>query len=189
MAALAENNTNRLFVDYVTNTTDGVEHTFYLRYSGADRTAAAAQAVAVSLLSGYGAGNLRATWKVIRLRTQMAHEQFSFPQTLIPALSSFAGSTPGAYTRDRNSEYATFVGRSPTSGRRSLISLFGFFHTVPATGRVSGSAGGTNYVSAACNALNAATATLVSVDGSPVIWYYYVNYGRNSYWQKRLRIG
>jgi hypothetical protein len=189
VAAYPENNTNRLFVDYVTNTTDGVEHTFYIRYSGSDRTGAAAQTLAKDWLAAITPLNLRTTWKVIRTRTQMAHENFSFTQTTLPALGAISGTGTGSYTRDRNSEYMTFVGRSPTTGHRALLSLYGFYVSVPPTLRTTGSAGGSGYVSAACGVLNAATSTLVGIDGTPIVWYYYVNFGRNSYWQKRLRIG
>jgi len=189
VVALPENNTNRVFVDYVTNTTDGVEHTFFLRFKGSDRTAAAAQGVAKDLLVAVGGAQFRGSWKVIRVRTQMATEAFSFPQAVLPALGAFVGTAGGGYARDRNSEYATFVGRSPTSGRRSLISLYGLVAPIPSTLRANGSSNGTNYVSLACNVLQAATAVLAAVDGTSVVWYYYVNFGRNSYWQKRLRIG
>lgn len=189
MAALPENNTNRLFVDYVTDTTIGVEHTCYIRYSGSDRTGAAAQTLMKDILVGVGAVNLRQTWRVIRVRTQMAGEPFSFPQTPLAALSAFVGTSGAPYPRDRNSEYISFVGRSPTTGRKALLSLYGMILTTPASLRTVGSSGGTNYVSVTCNVLNGATGTLVAVDNTSVVWYYYVNFGRNAYWQKRLRIG
>lgn len=189
MVALPENSTNRAFVDYVTNTLDGVEHTAYIRYAGTDRTGASAQTLLKDVLVAIGAPNFRTTWRVIRVRTQMAGENFSFPQTVLPALSAFSGTGAGGYARDRNSEYVSFVGRSPVSGRRSLISLYGLVVAIPPTLRTVGSSGGTGYVSASVNALNATGSPVVSVDGSAVVWYYYVNFGRNSYWQKRLRIG
>lgn len=189
MVALPENSTNRLFVDYVTNTTDGLEHTFYLRYTGGDRTGMAAQTLAKDFLLAIGAGTFRVTWKPIRVRTQMAGEDFSFPQSMLPALATFAGSNSSGFARDRQADSVSFVGRSPTSGRRAIIQLFGITIAIPPTLRTTGSSGGTNWVSLGCNVLNAGAGVPVSIDGSAVVWYYYANHGKNAYWQKRLRIG
>jgi hypothetical protein len=189
LATLPENSTNRLFVDYVTSTVSGVEHTFYLRYSGADRTGAAAQTLAKDFLLSIGAPLLRLNWKVIRVRTQMAGEQFSFPQDILPALGAILGSNSSSFNRDREADSLTWVGRSPTTGKRAVIALYGVNVAMPATLRTNGSPGGTNFVSTSCNVLNAGAGVPIVVDGTSAVWYYYVNHGKNAYWQKRLRIG
>lgn len=189
VAALPENATNRLFLDYVTSTVDGLEHTMYVRYNGSDRTGTAAQTLLKDFLNAIAPSALRLNWKPLRVRTQMAGEAFSFPQTMLPALGSILGSNSSTFNRDRQADYVSFVGRSPTTGRKVLLSLYGLAAAIPGTLRTVGSSGGTNFVSLACNVLNAGSSPAVAIDGTTAVWYYYANHGKNAYWQKRLRIG
>lgn len=190
MAALPQSNTARLWLDYTAPWTSGVvEHTFMVRYSGADRTAAAAQARVLSWLTAVTAASLISNWRFIRARTALAGEDFSLTQTLVSGLASFVGSNATGITKAQSTAQWTWQGRSASSPRRCSITLFGL---VPANespnGRLLGGSGGTAFVTNSVAALNAASSPLVAIDGTVVTWYNYVNTSRNAYWERRIRL-
>lgn len=188
MAPLPPNSTARLFVDYVTGNTLGVEHTFQVRYLGGDRSAADAQARVLSFLGGVGAGNLVVGWRVLRVRTALAGEDFTGVQTPIAGLAAFIGTNGSGYLRDRQTEEWTWQGRGVASPRRVDISLYGLRADVPQTLRHPVGGSSPAWVGASCAALQAAGSPLVAIDGAEIIWYSYVNQNRNSYWERRIRV-
>lgn len=190
MAALPQSNTARLFIDYVTRTTGGTEHTCVLRYSGTDRTATAAQNRFYNLINAMGAGSFYAGWKVIRVRTALQGETFTLTQTPITNLSTFVGTLGGSATPRIESAQVSFVGRSLTSPRRCAIYLYGWNNSLFSNDLRTTTSGATPATwGPAIQALNAASSPLVAIDNSAVIWYSYVNFAQNSYWERRKRIG
>lgn len=188
MAPLAPETTARLWFDYVTGNVTPVEHTFQVRYTGADRTAAAAQTRVANMLTGMGVGSFRLGWRVIRVRTALAGEVFTLPQTPNSAVASFVGTNNNSWSNLNEADEWTIQARSLTGPRRCDLSLYGLLVAVPASFRVAAGSGGAAWAVAALSALNAASSPLVAIDGTAVQWYPYVNYNRNSYWERRLRI-
>jgi hypothetical protein len=87
------------------------------------------------------------------------------------------------------------VGRSPTTGRRSRLSLYGtslLNENFPPDFRLDVGNAGYGAVAAAIDVLNSAPGegtSFRSIDGSPVVWYEYANANYNSYWERRIRKG
>lgn len=190
MAPLPVETTARLWVDYKTNPTVGVEHTIQLRYSGSDRTATSAQQRLYDVMAALGASGFLVGWKVLRVRTALAGELFSNVQVVLPALASFTGTSSFTTTNQYNSYQWTFRGRAQGSPRRASFSFFGLASSfwTPALRWGIGVVGTPAQFNAAYAALTAASSPFVAVDGAPITWYNYVNCSANSYWERRLRV-
>lgn len=188
MASLPVDSTARLFVDYVTGTVTPTAHTLQVRYLGSDRTAAAAQARVLSVLQGLGAGALRQGWRVTAVRTALAGEGFTTPQTAASGLASFIGTGTGTYARWQEARELTFVGRGVNSPRRVRLSIFGLGPGVALLETFRYASGGSiTAFNNAIAAIRAGSSPLVAIDGSEIVWYPYVNMNLNSYWERRLR--
>lgn len=189
MAPLPDSATARLFVDYVTGATNGVNHTLQVRYLGTDRTAAAAQARVASWLTGIGAGNLRQGWRVLAVRTALAGEEFTVPQTPVAALSGITGTSGNAFPRFLEARETTFVGRAVNSPRRVRLSLFGFTAAISTFDTYRYNVpGAVTALNTAWSNLTAGSSPLVAIDGNAIVWYSYINQNFNSYWERRLRL-
>jgi len=189
MAPLPVDTTARLFVDYVTGTAFPVEHTLQVRYDGGDRTANAAQTRVAAFLNAIGATVLTTGWRVLRVRTALAGETFTIAQTPIAGLSSFLGSNTTGQIRLQSASEYTWQGHSATGPRRVDISLYGIIEgQSPTNGRWLSGGSSPSWVAASVNALAAASSPLVCIDGTAIVWYAYVNYNRNSYWERRIRL-
>lgn len=191
MAPLPANQTPRLFVDYISgNLPTSIEHTMSFRagVGGTPIDLDALQGKVASFLLSIGASNLRAGWRIIRVRFQNGGDDFSVPYPLIPSLEGFAGTGSLTLTQDREAVEWSFVGRSFVSGRRSKVSVYGLVVGVPPTFRLT--AGAVPWVAAATAALNEPTEPrLRAIDGTPLNFYPYVNVQYNSYWETRIRTG
>lgn len=191
MAPLPANQTPRLFVDYVSgNLPTSIEHTMSFRagVGGTPIDLDALQGKVASFLLGIGAGNLRAGWRIIRVRFQNGGDDFSVPYPLISSLASFAGSSNTTLSQDREAIEWAFVGRSFVSGRRAKVSVYGLAVSIPPTFRLT--AGAVPWVASAVAALNEPTEPrLRAIDGTPLNYYPYVNVQYNSYWEARIRTG
>lgn len=190
MASLPPSSTARVWVDYKTSPVLGVEHTVQMRYSGGDRAAVAPQVRLLDILTALGAANFNSGWKVLRVRSALAGEEFSQVVEPVAGLISFTGTSGAGITNQTNSYQWGFAGRGINGPRRVSLSLFGLISTQFSTAlRWVIGAGGTPVVfNNAYNALVAANSPLVAIDGSPVQWYNYINCNTNSYWERRLRI-
>lgn len=190
MARLPLSSTARLWVDYSAPWTSGVvEHTFMVRYTGGDRTAAAAQGRVVSFLTGVAAASFHLNWRIIRVRTALAGEDFSLTQTPIAGLAAFIGTTNTGSSKLTTTIQWSWQGRSAASPRRTSITLFGLVPTKESpVGRLVGGSGGEALVTNSVANLNAAASPLVGIDGNTVTWYNYVNTCRNGYWERRIRV-
>ena len=190
MAPLATETTPRLWLDYVSRS-GGVEHTIMVRLPLVGGTPALAQAAMLSFLSAMTGATFYAGWHIIRARYAEAGSTFSLPTDLVSGLKTFVGTRTGTYNGIDDAGEWTYQGRSATTGRRVDISLYGITPAeIPtATGRwVVGSTGCPSWVSNGAAALNATSDGFRTIDGSRAVWYAYVNYGRNSYWERRLRV-
>lgn len=191
MARLPTNGTWRYYFDYVTSST-GVEHTVMVRPGASEGSdATQVQAGFLGFLQAFGAANLRQGWRVIRCRRSSPGSDISVPVSLTTGLQSFAGTYTGGYGLEREAWEMRFVGRSPTSGRRVTLSVFGFNGAITsAVWRLTPQT--TTWGSLVSNTtgyLNGAGAnTFRAIDGSIASWYPYVNLGVNGYWTRRIRI-
>lgn len=191
MAPLPQNNTARLFFDYVTgNLVTSQEHTFAVRMSGSQGDIANVQERVRTVLAGMGSNSFRVDWRILGVRFQAAGTDFSNPVTLIPNLASFVGTGNPAYDARVEAVEDTFQGRSTTSGRRVDFSLYRALTDAPSNFRwLGGTTGFQAAVRAAVTALNASVAlgAFLAIDGSAVVWRDYLNANYNSYWERRIR--
>ena len=191
MTALPQNNTNRLFIDYVTGTSaTSVEHTMAVRMLNGVTVTQAQNAVAGFLIS-LGEGNLRQGWRVLRVRYQAAGTAFSVPQVIEDELFGILGTYSGDYSPRFEAVEDTFQGRSFSTGRRVDLSIYRAASDAVSNFRVNaGEAGFPAAVGAASAFLNSAVAApgaFVCIDGTQPVWYTYLNMNYNSYWERRIR--
>lgn len=191
MAPLPTNGTARVFVDYITRTSGGLEHTLQVRYVGPADGGQAAQQAVLNLLTALGPANFNEGWQVLRVRVAPVGSNFSVPVALLPGLDAFVGTDATPLARYQEALEVTFQGRSPLSGRRVDISLYGltaWSTNFPEDFRVP--AAGANWVALAVAALESGVSdnnTFFAIDGTAPIWQPYANLNFNSYWERRLR--
>lgn len=189
MAALPQNSTNRVFVDYITGShAAATEHTAAFRFADVE-SYDDLQARVLDFLSAVGAGNLWTGWRVLGVRGQNAGTNFTFPIPLSVAMQSFTGT--GSYTgysEVHEAVQTTWMCRSFASGRRGRIDLYGIRvgNVLPGFRLTTA---GTNpaWIAASVNALNGVAAPWVAIDGVRPVWYQYVNFNYNSYWEEQKR--
>lgn len=191
MAALPDNFTSRLFVDYTTgDQTTSQEHTFQIRGGGEGVTGDTLQDYAELFLLGVGAQNLRVGWRVLRARLQQANTSFSVPLTLTTGLDAFVGTNAGALAAQDEAREWAWEGRSFTSGRKVSVSLYGLVASTPPNFRLVAGGSSPAWVQASINALNnpsVPTNVGTTIDGTKPTWYGYINVQYNSYWERRIR--
>lgn len=184
MAPLPDNLTERLYLDYVAGT-GGIEHTMLVRWSTVTATLTQTMA-AVESLFDFIAGSLWAGWRFTGARNAAVGSDFSLPVPLSTGLAAVLG-TGSARDAVADPREARWVGRSPTSGRRVSLSVYGTAPSTPANYRW-----GPGEVALTDNAvlalLNAAPGTFLAIDGSKPVFYPYVNVQFNSYWETRARV-
>lgn len=176
MAPVADNLTDRYFVDYETS---AGEHTVLFRYlSGTDQSAAILdlRAVISALLP-----RMFNSTQFLALRFSAAGSNVSNPLPFV----GLVGGLPVAGPRQEGPKFISFIGRSAT-GRRSRLFFYGtdFFPAedyrilIPNDGALT----------AAYNILSTPGTSRCAPDGStPVVWKTYVNVGYNSYIERRQR--
>ena len=101
-------------------------------------------------------------------------------------LANFIGSNGFALPEREEPKESIWVGRSPTSGRRTRLSLYGAVYDTPANYRFGP---GESLLSGAgtIGDLNAPANVFLAIDGSKPNWYTYVNVNYNSYWETAAR--
>lgn len=191
MAPLPQNNTARVFYDYVTgNAPTSREHTLQVRVLDIDAVPAAHQAL-TNLLTALTPASFAPNWRLVRARFQAQGAAFSVPTVLPPGLATFTGSSGATYDVRHEAVESTFQGRSPQDGRRVDVSLYRAAADALDRFRVeSGASGIAAAVAAAVAALNDAGATgaFLTINGGQATWYPYMNENYNSYWERRLRV-
>lgn len=188
MAPLPQNNTSRMFYDYISQT-GGREHTFAVRIDNSGVTGPQIHQAVTDFLTALTPGYFASGWRILRARLQVASTDFSLPDVLPPGLTTFQGSGGALQQYEEPLEY-TFVGRSPSTGRRARLSLYGMRSISLATAyRVELPDANYPTLLAAIQVLNAQTGIFVAIDLSEVNWYSYVNWQYNSYWERQVRAG
>lgn len=191
MTSIPPSNTARLFIDYRTSNI-GVEHTVLLRPAGSGAAAQeAAQETFYNVLQALGPAFFRAQWRVFALRVAEAGSDFTAAGAILPGLQSFVGTNVTSFPPSREALEMRFIGRSPSTGRRVSFSLYGVRSNLDiGSFRLNGGASGDGLlVRNAVAALNNSSGALRCIDGSVPLWYEYVNFQYNSYWERRVRIG
>lgn len=185
LAPLPQNNTNRLFIDYVSQT-GGIPHTFAMRYEDS-LTLTGALGAAYSFLDAIGESHFATGWSVQAVRVQGEGAGFSLPITPSTDLAGFVG-TGGALERSQEAREFTFVGRSPYSGRRCKLSLFGIQGVALTTSyRVELPDASYPWLQDGVDVINTVAAAFIAIDGTQPVYYNYVNWQYNSHWEGELR--
>lgn len=183
MAPLPPSNTARVFFDYDTGRH---LHTVQIRHD----TAAGGDIVAVQsrffdFLTAIQ-GDLVAGWRLVAMRVAAQGSDITLPVDMSSELANFVGGGQPAISEAAEALQATWVGRSPTTGRRVRLSLYGTDQPLPGNFRFG--PGETSLASAAAfAALELNPACFIAIDGSNPTWYTYVDVQYNSYWETALR--
>jgi hypothetical protein len=193
MAPIAENLTHRIFFDYVTGVVAGTskQHTICWRLNESvtpEDAISSAQGRMLALLGNIQPAAFRAGWAVEGVRFSVAGTDISLPVDVDAALAAFVGtSVEAGWNPSSEAIQYRMEGRSPTTGVRTSMSLYGVYYpTVDADFRITPSQG--SFVSDWRNALTEIGGPpLVCRDGSAVNWYNYINTQYNSYWERRIR--
>lgn len=186
------NVTHRVTFDYVSNSQAGYgkEHSIQLRIIDTQQSDesifTSGTAIISTFLNAVGAANLVAGWRVLRGRVSRIGTDFSLPMQLTPGLESFVGTgSVSGWSGDKEAVQWTWVGRSRATGKRTRLSIYGVkFTNLDPSFRVLPNEAA--WVKTASDVLTAA-ADLVTIDGTPAIWYDYVNVQYNSYWERKIR--
>ena len=190
---LPANNTNRVYLDYVTGSHSGAtEHTISGRFEDEVTAQDAVVFLAGIIMNGVQASNLYAGWRFTGARAQARDTNISMPVALPPAVAAFVGTGSSAdWVPSSEAIEATFQGRSAISGRRVDISIYGInigtvlqFRYAASTPNDIGAL--TTRVLALLNNSEFPLG-LVAIDGSWPTWYQYINLQYNSYWEGRKR--
>lgn len=185
MAPLPQNNTNRFFLKY---TNGANEHVLAVRGGLTDawlnevRTAVGAFFQAIGLL-------LPAAFDYQEAYFQVKDTNFTFPTTL-PPFPTALGS--GTVTGNDRAWQWRYEGRSQTfsavAPRKVSLSIFGLQQTPPGDFRVATE--DDPILAAGLEVLNDTTTypnSFVAINGERALFYPYVNFNYNSYWERSLR--
>lgn len=183
MAAVPSTTTGRYFLDY---TTGRIEHTLMVRYRGATPDFAQVGQELGALLGQLAAG-LPATWRPVRARYADEGSDVTLPIAMPAVLANVVGTNGAALPAADEPREHIYVGRSPTTGRRVRLSIYGLLGPTPANYRLGpGETGAT--LAGVFNTLNGSPDVFLTVDGSKPTWYSYLNVNYNSYWERRARV-
>lgn len=174
MAALPENNTDRIFVDYQNAI---AQHTLVVR-TIPEATFEQLGADILDFLANVGA--LVANSTVTRTRFSQANTNFSVPVDM--NLDGYVFGS-GAATLDTNPIAITFVGRS-NGGRRARASIFGYTGGASAY-RVTTTESAA--VAEVVSTLNAQSRAFRAIDFLQPIWYSFADIKPSDYWVRRSR--
>lgn len=180
---LPPNTTGRTWFRYTTGIAGtSQEHEVMWRYGAGGSPDDAQESFLIFLIS-LGAASFRAGWKVLGVRHSEPGSIVSLPRPLLSDLGDFEGTdTDGGYTLRWEAVELSFQGRSQFSGRKVDFSLYTARGEADSTFRAPMGDG----ILSALNAASSAQA-LVTIDGTRPVWYPYVNYNYNSYWERTLR--
>lgn len=189
MAALPENNTNRLFIDYITgNQASSVEHTLSVRYRNTV-TPADVQGDVYDVLNAIGTNAFSPGWRVLRARAQDALSDFSYPVSLVTALGAFVGDAGAVIPPREEPREWRWVGRSYADGRKVSFSLYGIIGTTPDNFRLPRGGSSPAWVALSLNVLAGMASSFITISGFSANWYSYVNVQYNTYWEAAVRAG
>lgn len=184
MAALPDNTTGRVWVDY---TAGGASHSLMVRYGPGSNLGYCLDALDAILPTWTGA--LPTSWAVTGVRHSEAGQTFSLPVNISGyELNGLAGELANGLGPEVARE-VVMVGRSLTTGRRVRFSVYGFIFSTPANFRLGPGELPVNSVQsvAAYNAASLSGDAFVTIDGSRAQWAAYANVNYNSYWETELR--
>lgn len=175
VAPLPDNNTGVLFIDY---TSGGQRHTAEVRLPAGSNQAAAETAYAA--LKGPMAALLYSDDSVLGGRWRAAGSTVSLPISG----SAAVGTQSGTGDDDRKPNFYSFTGRS-SDGRRVRFTLFSRTVTPETIGwRMSPIP---TLAQAVLTALQGSSVSARTISGNTPNWNSYVNFGSNSYYQRKAR--
>ncbi len=175
MAPLPVSNTPRLFIDY---TSVGQEHTAVIRLP-----LSAGTSEAIDAYNGMKAALLAITYTsdaIQGARFAGLASNLTFPLSVIGGVGTLSG-TPDP---DYKPNFASWTGRGGT-GRRCRFTWFTAFVTPVSDGYRDDTPNA--QFSAVRTALLSASVAAVDISGMTVFWNPYVNFGVNSYFQRKAR--
>lgn len=181
MAPLPPNSTGVYFVDYATN---GIQHTLQVRYSptaGIDGAAGYAELFINALASVR-----HNDWSIIGARVRPAGSNITLP-ALPPSLEGAGTGT--SLAPFYNPRFVSFIGRGVVDGRRVRVNVFGLAVPQDDDYRLTGPLGSPWSTAIAVLEAASAAGSFITIGGSDVEWYDYVNIGFNSYWERQARKG
>lgn len=177
---LPPNSTPRVFVQY---TTGRIAHELTYRYDPQlapedTLTFLSAFLTAVQPVLCQG-------WALIGAEYQEAGSIIRLPFSL-GSLAGLEGNETLPLDLAREPGQFVWVGRGSQTGRRVRLGLFGIAATPPATYRFTGAAR-PSWAVDATDELAATSTVPITVGGDDALWYEYVNFNYNSYWETEAR--
>ena len=190
MAPLPDSNTGRVWIDYRTGGgATSQNHSLMIRYSPAlGGTFAEALVEACSALVTPGPAAYFDGWAITGARHAVQGSDISFPVTVPSVFLDFEGAGQVAATRADQARESKFVGRTAGQGRRVNFSVYGIVDTTFSEDDFRIVALEGNYPDTVLSVVTEAeTGSWVGIDGSFTVWYPYMNWQYNSYWERKLR--
>lgn len=175
MAPLPENNTPCAFIIY---TAGGQEHTALIRLPAA--ATASTAATAVSAMAAVMQNYMSTSDSILRARYRAQGSNVSLPISITPQ----TGTVAGTVDPDLKPNFTSWTGRS-ADGRDVKFTMFTVILNLAASGyrdRTPSTA-----ENAILTALQSGTVDARTISGQVPTWNTYVNYGANSYWQRKIR--
>jgi len=191
MAPLNPNNTARVWLQYTSGGGDTAQnHEMLIRFNSASGTTStqALQVIGLALVA-LGPENLFSGWAATGARTAAAGSDVSLPLALPGPLTTLVGTGASGVLPVDQARETRFVGRSPTSGKRVSLSLYGVNLPLFVSGDFRVLRTSENWVGDFLDALEDTVAQApVVIDNVVPNWYPYANYQYNSYWESELRV-
>lgn len=176
MAPIDPANTDRLFVDYVF---DSTRHTVIFRKQTADTLAGLVAWANDFLEDNKALFQSSVSFDGARVALQNSNVTNPVDWTTV-------NGTGGGGTVDKKPRFGSFVGRD-AQGHRTKLTFFGVIYADDPDYRVYASTEA--LIAAAVGQLNSLTAAPGSIVGSKPVWKAYMNLGYNAYWQRQARRG
>ena len=174
MAPLPHNNTAIFYVDY---TVDAIQHTFEVRFDGAESPASFGSTLN-AFLNTIAPVLYQLSIDVIRFQAEGSN--VSAPVVTGIEGNTYGTAAPIGWVR---ANFIRFVGRS-SGGRRVSFDLY-VPDVTDTNFRIT--AAENSDVADAIDILNGEESMFLAIDGLAPTWYAYVNIKQNSYWARKLR--
>lgn len=190
MAPLPDNSTARVWLSYQTGGgTTTQNHEMLIRYNSASGTTSTQALQVIGLaLSAMGAAAFFDGWQATSARAAAQGSDVSLPIALPAPLTTLVGAGQATATIQEQAREVRFLGRSPSTGRRVSLSIYGMAGLFFADADFRVLRTTENLVGEFLDAIEDTVAQApVAIDNAVPNWYPYANWQYNSYWERTLR--
>lgn len=190
MAPVNPNNTARVWLTYQTGGGGAAQqHELLMRYnSGSGTTSTQALQLIGLALVAIGPANFFLDWQAVSARAAAQGSDISLPVALPGPLTTFVGTGTAEAPVSVQARETKFVGRSPSTGVRWSLSLYGLVDSLFSDNDFRVNRIESNWVDDFLGVFEDTVAQApVAIDNAVPNFYPYANWQFNSYWESRLR--